>query len=262
MTNTLHAFGDSFIVGDQDDFLHQKDPNVKPTHKMQYSERLHFIKYNISFVSILAKHYRYDLENYAVRGSGNYPQLDRLWAKLTEGKIKSGDIVLFGLTTMERDRVLLHRYSFDSTVNEFTGPCLIDRDLISKEQMVANGERPILERDFYYITATLTQLSEQFNVPIIKFNLWDNALYNSSEQIKNVCKVKDFVGYDVPGNTVIDILNDTWGTPTIHPFHTDLKIQPAYEHLYTYYRHPSVEGHKKIAQWWIDNQIIEKSTVA
>jgi hypothetical protein len=102
----------------------------------------------------------------------------------------------------------------------------------------------------------LARLSEQFDVPIFKFNLFTNALYQASEQIKKICEVKDFIGYNVLGNTVVDILNDTWGQTTTHPHDHKITVRPEHEYLYTYYRHPSVEGHKKIAQWWIDNNII------
>ena len=247
---TLHAFGDSFIVGDLDDWLHLKDPNVKPKHKMQFEQRLEYVKHNVSFVSILAKHYNYNLQNHAYRGCGNYPQLDRLWTSLTTGTIKPGDIVLFGLTSMTRDRVLLR--DFDIVTSEKNGPLLLDRELLDKG---ADYQR-IFELDFYYIVTVLTRLSEQFNVPIFKFNLFDNALYQASDQVKKICKTKDFVGYNIPGNTVVDILNDTWGQAITHPHDHKGTVQPEHEYLYTYYRHPSIEGHKKIAQWWIDNDII------
>ena len=107
MKNTLHAFGDSFIVGDQDDFLHN--------HNMTYDERVEYLKNNVSFVSILAKHYGYSLKNQSERGSGNFPQLDRLWLNLTNGVIKEGDIVLFGLTTFIRDRFQLINFEHSTS---------------------------------------------------------------------------------------------------------------------------------------------------
>ena len=56
---TLHAFGDSFIVGDQDDFLHEV-PDAP--HQMDWDERLEYLKTQVSFVSILADHYGYKLK--------------------------------------------------------------------------------------------------------------------------------------------------------------------------------------------------------
>jgi hypothetical protein len=251
LTKTLHAFGDSFIVADQDDFLHFHHPKVVPTHGMEWDQRLHYLKYTVSFVAILADHYGYDLNNYAERGSGNYPQLDRLWLNLTNGTITPGDIVLFGLTTTIRDRFALT--DFEKSTSDKWGPCLIDRDLLSKS---ADRQR-ILELDFYYLLTILDRLSEQFNVKIIKFNLFDNALDLATDDIKHICKVKDFVGYDVAGNTLIDILNDTWGAGVAHSFaHQEVTVLPEHEHLYTVNRHPSIEGHKKIAKWWILNNIM------
>jgi hypothetical protein len=245
MTTTLHAFGDSFILGDQDDFLH---------HVMAYAERVEYLKNNVSFVSILAKHYGYFLKNHSERGSGNFPQLDRLWLNLTNRVIKKGDIVLFGLTTFIRDRFQLINFEH-STSDTKHGPTLIERDLVTKNIHMEK----IMEIDFYYLTTSLNRLSEQFDIPIIKFNLFDNALYQTTEETKNLCKVKDFLGYDFNSNTLIDILNDTWGENNVNPHsHTDLKIKKEHESLYTNYRHPSIEGHKKIANWWITNKIIDQ----
>ena len=252
MTNTLHAFGDSFILGDQDDFLHVQDPNVTPTHNMQYGERIEYLKNNVSFVSILAKHYGYNLKNYSERGSGNFPQLDQLWLGLVSGSVKSGDIVLFGLSSFIRDRFQLTNFE-NSTSDTKSGPTLVDRELINK-----NLEK-IIEVDFYYVANMLDRLSEQFGVAIIKFNIFDNALYQSTQELKNICQVKDFIGYRLPGNTLLDILNDNWGENSVNQFdHTKITVKPEHEHLYTFYRHPSVDGHKKIASWWIANEIIDK----
>ena len=252
MTPTLHAFGDSFILGDQDDFLHVKDPNVTPTHTMPYGERVEYLKTHVSFVSILAKHYGYTLKNYAERGSGNFPQLDRLWLGLVDGSIKSGDMVLFGLTSFIRDRFQLTGFK-KSTNSTECGPTLVDRELITKHL------EKILEVDFYYVVNMLDRISEQFDITIIKFNIFDNALYQSTQELKNICNVKDFIGYNLPGNTLLDILNDTWGSNSSNQFdHTKITVSPDHNHLYTFYRHPSVEGHKKIANWWIDNKIIDR----
>jgi len=254
MENTLHAFGDSFVLGDQDDFLHVKDPNVKITHSMPYGERIEYLKNNVSFVSILAKHYGYSLKNYSERGSGNFPQLDRLWLHLTNNTIKHGDLVLFGLSSFVRDRSQLINFEL-ATSDTKSGPTVIDRELVNKNFHMEK----IMEIDLYYVLTVLTRLSEQFDIPIIKFNLFDNALYQSTQQLKTICRVTDFIGYELDGNTLIDILNDTWGKNTSNQFdHTKIEVKPEHAHLYTFYRHPSIEGHKKIANWWLDNKIIDR----
>lgn len=248
MVNTLHAFGDSFIVGDQDDFLHDV-PDA--AHGMPWNERLVYLKTQVSFVAILAQHYGYDLKNHAERGSGNYPQLDCLWARLVDGTIKLGDVVLFGITTTIRDRFVLN--DFEKSTGQNHGPCLVDRALVSK---YADRQR-ILELDFYYLVTLLDRLEDQFGIKIIKFNLFDNSLDHATQQIKELCRVKNFVGHEVAGNTLVDILNDTWGSGIAHTFaHQEVPVTPEHDHLYTVNRHPSIEGHKKIANWWILNNIL------
>ena len=245
---TLHAFGDSFIVGDQDDFLHEV-PTA--SHGMQWNERLEYLKTQVSFVSILARHYGYDLKNYAERGTGNYPQIDRLWANLINGNIKDGDLVLFGITTTIRDRFLLHEV--DRCVNEHTVPFMIDKSLLSKH----TDRQRLLELDYFYILSLLDQLSKKFNVRIIKFNLFDNSLDHATPSITDLCRVDDFIGWATPGNTLVDILNDSWGQGVFYTFaHEEIKIPKGLEYLYTVKKHPSIDGHKKIANWWIDNQVI------
>ena len=245
---TLHAFGDSFIVGDQDDFLHDV-PTA--THGMPWQERLEYLKTQVSFVAVLADYYGYALKNYAERGSGNYPQIDLLWSNLINGAIKTGDVVLFGITTTIRDRFLLHEV--DRCTNEHTGPFMIDRSLLDK---TANRQR-LLELDYFYILSLLDQLSKKFKIRIIKFNLFDNSLDHANPQITDLCQVDDFVGWATPGNTLVDILNDSWGKGVFYTFaHEEIKIPKGLEYLYTRKKHPSIDGHKKIAQWWIDHQII------
>lgn len=245
---TLHAFGDSFIVGDQDDFLH----NVPgAAHGMPWEERVEYLKTQVSFVSILARHYGYELINYAERGSGNYPQIDRLWSNLINGTIKDGDVVLFGITTTIRDRFMLHEV--DRCTSDKVGPFMVDRTLVAKD---SNRQR-LLELDYFYILSLLNQLSKKFNIKIIKFNLFDNSLDHATPRITDVCQVDDFVGWATPGNTLIDILNDSWGHGVFYTFaHEEIKIPSGLEYLYTVKKHPSIEGHKKIATWWIQHNIL------
>ena len=254
MANTLHAFGDSFIVGDQDDFLHEV-PTA--THGMSWSDRVEYLKTQVSFVAILARHYGYDLQNHAERGSGNYPQIDRVWLNLINGNIKPGDIVLFGITTTIRDRFLLDEV--DRCTSTGTGPFMVERTLLNRH---ADRQR-LLELDYFYILSLLDQLSKRFGVRIIKFNLFDNSLDHATPYITDLCKTDDFVGWAIPGNTLVDILNDSWGQGVFHTFaHEEIKIPAGLEYLYTVKKHPSIQGHKKIADWWIQKNILSTSTIA
>jgi len=244
----MYAFGDSFVVGDQDDFYN--DPNTSktnpPTHGMLYNERLEYLKYNVSFVSIIAKHLNLELVNFAVRGTGNYPQLDRLIMNLLSGNIKSGDLVLFGITTLIRDRIQL--IDFNKSSSPGYGPCLIDRELLTEYNM-----DKICKIDLLCILSILERLSKTYNIKIITFNLFTNILTGMPEEDKKPYKIENNVDITNEGNTLIDILHDTWGQVTDHPYHDRLEIIPGYEHFYTNKKHPSIDGHKKIATWWLDN---------
>ena len=86
------AFGDSFVVGDQDDFGPQDfnyNPEYPPTHNMSYDDRFEYLKNHVSFVALLAKEFDCSLINFAERGCGNYVQLDKLLAFIEEGKLFS-----------------------------------------------------------------------------------------------------------------------------------------------------------------------------
>ena len=80
----IHAFGDSFVVGDQDDYINDKntDPESAPTHNMSEATRTEYLKYNVSFAALIAKQLDTKLKNHAVRGTGNFPQLDLLFDQL------------------------------------------------------------------------------------------------------------------------------------------------------------------------------------
>jgi hypothetical protein len=252
----IYAFGDSFVVGDQDDFY--GDPNTSktnpPTHGMSYNQRLEYLKYNVSFVSLIAKHLNVVLINRAERGSGNYPQIDKLKLALASGEIVSGDIVLFGITSLLRDRITLHQ--FEKITDGSSGPSLIDRNLINDWNI-----DKISKIDLFYLLAILEKLSTAYNVKIIKFNLFTNTLAGESAETKQIYKSVDSICLTEEGNTLIDILNDTWGQATSYPYHDKLIVSPGYEYLYTNIKHPSIEGHKKIATWWINNIINENSII-
>jgi hypothetical protein len=225
----IHAFGDSFVVGDQDDYIGDAntDPDSTPAHNMNEQERTEYLKYHVSFVSLIARHLGQNLKNHAVRGSGNFPQLDLLFRALCNQEIGKNDLVLFGITTGIRDRA-----------------GLLDYNNLNKALSVLHlgnwkniDDIPVVDQ--YYIISVLSQLSQSFGVRIIKFNLFDQALDHRFE--------------DYLSGTLIDILNDTYGQNIQHPYHDQLTIAPGYEKFYTHKKHPSVLGHQKIAHWFLDN---------
>jgi len=239
----IHAFGDSFVVGDQDDFLDDKNTMLDPTHGMNFGERIKFLKYNVSFVALIAKELNVELINHAERGSGNFPQLDKLWLACNNNQINTGDMVLFGMTTTTRDRIGCS--SIEKTTSKNYGEFLVDRQLINSHD---HGTIGIIDQ--FYILSVLEKISKLFKVRIIKFNLFDNP---SDYTDMNNINFADFIGSDVKGNTLIDIINDTWGDGIKNPYHDQLIIKQGYEQYYTSKKHPSVLGHQKIANWFIKN---------
>lgn len=242
--NKLFAFGDSFIVGDQDDF---DNPVAYPE---DYNERLEFLKYNISFVSLLAKHYNLEYHNFAVRGSGNFPQIDKILQCLDQKLINKGDIILFGITTLVRDRVNLLEY-FKIKLRSW-GPTMVDRDL------VPDRINDIIRYDLFYILSILDRIRSKYKVKILAFNIFDN-LYSYCENIdSNIYDFDFFLNGKFPGNTLVDIVNDSWGKLTRNPYHDKLIIPDGYARFYTTNKHFSVAGHFKIFDWFVDQKIIDK----
>jgi hypothetical protein len=227
----IFAFGDSFVLGDQDDFhLHSN-----------YEQHIEYLKHNVSFVSIIARHLSAELENYAIRGCGNYPQLDRLTYMILNNQIQSTDIVFFGLTTGARDRAKI----LDTDRSKNIG--MIDRDLITSADY-----KTVIEIDYFYVLSTLEKISQEFNIKIVAFNLFENAVNYSIRDPKKF-NFDILVGPGLQGNTLIDILNDTWGKQIYYIDHVNLEVPMGYEQYYTANKHPSVLGHKKIAKWFLDN---------
>ena len=236
-TVKFHAFGDSFIVGDLDDFDQYKD---------SFSTRLEYLKYNVSFASKLAKELNFDFVNYAERGSGNFPQLDRLFLNILNGNIKEGDVVLFGITTVFRDRNSL--IEFKKVSDYGYGPCMVDRETF------INDSQAIAELDFLYTISILENLKTKFNLNLRAINIFDNVFSFSKGPVYKKFESPILISCgEKTGNTLVDILNDTWGTNQSHPYHTNLKVPKGYESLYTKYKHPSISGHEKISQWFLNN---------
>lgn len=238
----LHAFGDSFTAGDQDDFDNYKDFNA----------RLEYVRYNVSYISIVARELNYTLVNHACRGSGNFPQIDKLWNNLISGNITSNDTVFFGLSTSCRDRLTC--IELKKSISDSWGECVIDREMLLKGDV-----QKIQELDYFYTLSVLDQIRQKFNIKIIIMQAFDQCL-DINPNIKHLFNFSKFVGCTHNNNTFINILNDNWGSNnsviSCGANHLEISVPIGYEHLYTKDRHPSVEGHKKIAKWLLDNKII------
>ena len=237
------AFGDSFVVGDLDDFgpndpAKNHNPQFPPTHGMNYDTRLKYVMNNVSFVSLIAKDFNCPLINLAGRGSGNYQQLDNLLEFIEEKGIQPGDVILFGITSTIRDRI------------DQPNPPPPNRHSIFNKHIAVKG---YVDRfDLFYILSTLDVVSRTYNVPIIKFNIFDNAVYDPLKNIK--FNFDNYLGQGLKANTLINILNDDWGQDIPRPvFHTSIKPKADYEQYYTWNRHPSELGHRKIADWFLKN---------
>ncbi len=166
MKPRIVAFGDSFVSGDQDDFG-PKDPNYRPechaTHTMSDSERNEYLKYNVSFASLIAKNLNFDFLNLSQRGAGNFYQLDRLLTYIRDRKLQNSDIILFGITSVTRDRL--------SVLPESIAESIFDWSLTFEP---TNLYETIEKFDYYYVLSILNNISHQYNVRIIAFKL----LYN------------------------------------------------------------------------------------
>jgi len=225
------AFGDSFVVGDQDDYGPNDvnyNPKIPTTHSMGPNEREQYLKYNVSFAALIAKQLGKELLNFAVRGTSNFSQIDQLLLFIGNGKLQQDDLILFGISTTVRDRSIIYP-STDLEWDKFS----------------------VL--DLVYILSTLDSISKKYSVPIIKFNLFDNPLVGQSFNFDFDFAYDNYIGWDVKANTLSDVINDTWAMPINerHPYHTHMMVKPDYEQYWTWNRHPSIEGHKKLADWFL-----------
>lgn len=243
----LFAFGDSFVVGDLDDFGPKDfnyNPDFPPTHNMSYDERIKYLKNNVSFASLIAKHYNFDYENLAIRGTGNFFQLDQLLLAARQGKFNQGDIILFGITINSRDR--LSMIDIDLGKNSPLG--IISYDLKDNHENLSIIE----EFDFFWILSILESVRRIYKVKIIAFNLF----YNPLCKIKNSLKFDFdfFIGEGIDNNTMVDVLNDTYDLPADkkHVYHTLINIPKESNIFYTWNKHPSELGHIKIKDWLVN----------
>ena len=224
------AYGDSFVAGDQD----IPEINNALESIMEYN------RYNVSFVSHLARQLSVDLINRGISGCSNFVQLDKLF--LDAPSIKKDDIVLFGLTTAWRDRVTMP-YTCPEYLKDIRGPALIHRELVSGKHDL----KKIATIDLFYVLSVIEKIELLFNIKVIKFNLFHDALSEASEFDKTLFKFENFIG--------LDILTDNWGNKINRiADHSKWKPPVEYKHLFTQNSHPNIEGHKKIAVW-LENEL-------
>lgn len=229
------AYGDSFVAGDQD----------IPGRVDAIEENMEYNRYNVSFVSHLAKTLKLDLTNRGISGCSNYVQLDRLW--LDAPQISKDDIVIFGLTTTWRDR-----YSLPSIcpecISKTRGPTMLHRDLVYKEK-----SNRIATIDLFYILSSIEKIEEIFGITVIKINLFHDVLLEANADDQKLFKFKNYIGLGTPGNTLIDLLAGNWGSSSTRIVdHSKWSPPVTHSHLFTAKSHPSIEGHKFISSWFVD----------
>lgn len=233
--NKVWAYGDSFVAGDQD----------IPGRIDAIEDHAEYNRYNISFVSHLAKSLNRPLINRGISGCSNFVQLDKLM--MDAPNINKDDIVIFGITTTWRDRFSLP-HMCPETISESRGPMMLHRDLVFKE-----SSNKIATFDLFYILSAIEKIESIFGFKVIKFNLFHDILAEASEEDKSLFKFQNFIGLNITGNTLIDLLLDNWGIPDKRIVdHSKWSPPKKYRHLFTEKSHPSLEGHKLIAKWLED----------
>ena len=229
----IWVYGDSFVAGDQD----------IPGRIDAIEEYTEYNRYNVSFASHLANELNVKLINRGISGCSNFVQLDKLF--LDAPFIKKDDIVLFGLTTAWRDRYMISHLT-PEFLKDTRCPSLIHRELFSGKYDL----KKIVTIDLFYVMSVIEKIELLFNIKVIKFNLFHDALSEASEFDKTLFKFKNFIGLETHGNTLLDVLTDNWGNKISRiSDHSKWKPPAEYKHLFTQKSHPNIEGHKKIAVW-------------
>lgn len=233
---TVWAYGDSFVAGDQD----------IPGRVDAIEENTEYNRYNISFVSHLAKSLNRPLINRGISGCSNFVQLDRLW--LDSFKFEKGDLILFGITTPWRDRFTIP-YECPGLLKKNRAPGIVNRDLVNDNV----DFKKIAIIDLFYTLSVIEKIEKTLGVKIIKFNLFHNALTDADRKENRIFKFDNFIGSNIVGNTLLDVLTNNWGNETVRiSDHSQWKPPAEYKHLFTEKSHPSSEGHKLIAKWLED----------
>jgi len=226
----IYAYGDSFVAGDQD----------IPERVDAIPENMEYNRYNVSFASVLAKELGVELINRGISGCSNFVQLDQLF--IDSEQISSNDLVLFGFSSPWRDRWTIPTYGPDF-LKPTKGPALVDRNLIkSKTHRVGVV-------DFFYTLSVIKQLQEIYKFRVVAFNSFHNVLKDASVKDLEKFNFDNFVGIKDSGNTLLNVLSNTWGENDGIDDHTVWTPPVGLEYLFTRNKHPSIEGHKKIAHW-------------
>jgi hypothetical protein len=229
----IWAYGDSFVAGDQD----------IPGRIDAIKEHADYNKDNISFISHLANMLEIEYVNRAVSGSGNFPQVDKL---LTDTRsFEKQDIILFGITSTWRDRFSLPT-QYPAILEKNRGPFLIDLDLYESKSF---DLIPIF--DLLYVTNMLDAIEKNYGIRIFKFNCFHDVYIESDEHFKNFFNPSNYIGFGKIGNTLTDILMDSWDRDSkSNHDHAAIKISKNQKRFFTVKNHPSLLGHKKLAEWF------------
>jgi hypothetical protein len=229
----IWAYGDSFVAGDQD----------IPGKVNAVPEIMEYNRYNVSFAVHLAKKLNAELINRGISGCSNFVQLDKLL--LDAPNIAANDIVLFGLTTPWRDRFMLP-HECPTFFKDTRGPSMLNRELITENFPIFK----IPTIDLFYVLSVIEKIESNFNIKVVKFNAFHDSIIESTYIDKKLFKFNNFIGLNTPGNTLLDMLTDNWGN-AIKRISDHSKWTPPekYKHLFTEQSHPSIEGHKRIAEW-------------
>jgi len=230
----IWAYGDSFVAGDQDD----------PARIDALPEIMEYNRYNISFASVLANRLNVKLINRGISGCSNLVQLDKLFKDAPN--IDPKDIVIFVLTSSLRDRfqIPLHYKEF---VKDSRGPTLGDRTLFKSSNMYE-----IPTADIFYVLSTIEKIENLHNIKIVKINAFHNFMDNCPNEERYKFQFKNFLGLHSKNNTILDILSDNWLSDNHNKTEDHNKWTPPveYQKYFTKKSHPSVEGHKKLSDWF------------
>jgi hypothetical protein len=247
----LYAFGDSWMVGHKGDFYkHFLERNETPTHNMKdYGEYENYLKNTTSVPALLSKYYNLELVNSASGGSGNFPQLDKLFRLLTLGKISKNDIVFFGLTSTYRDRSCMGRSGYvEDVLRPDMGEFIVDRDLFK------NQTNELMIYDHFLLLSTLEKLQQVYNFKLLVMNLWNNPI--NDLQFLHDCKWKSLMGGEFLTNTWYDIIRENYGNAGSSFWCSPETLDEKFKNLMAWDHHPNQLGYEKIVTWFINNRII------